>query len=114
MGKHDLVMFESPRDGHEMDAGPLPVLLTQWPEEAHHSTNMYINPCQTPWVVSILTLSIEMSPILKDGIYFIINKKSGTALDLSVQDQRSIIGYCRNGGANQKVRSTATPLHYDR
>ena len=56
-----------------------------------------------------------MSPILKDGTYFIINKKSNTAFDLSVQDQRSIIGYCRNGGANQKVRSTtATPLHYDR
>jgi len=50
-----------------------------------------------------------MSPILKDGTYFIINKKSNTAFDLSVQDQRAIIGYCRNGGANQKVRSTATP-----
>ena len=36
--------------------------------------------------------------------YFIINKKSGTALDLSGDDQRSIIGFASHRSDNQKVR----------
>ncbi|KAF9646501.1 carbohydrate-binding module family 13 protein [Thelephora ganbajun] len=36
--------------------------------------------------------------------YFIINKKSGTAFDLSGQDQRSIIGFNLHRGENQKWR----------
>ena len=37
--------------------------------------------------------------------YFIINKKSGTAFDLSGEDQRSVIGFTLHRGENQKVRS---------
>jgi len=39
--------------------------------------------------------------------YFITNKKSGTALDLSSADHVSIAGYAFHGGDNQKVRPTA-------
>ena len=35
--------------------------------------------------------------------YFIINKKSNTAFDLSGKDQKSIIGFGFHGGDNQKV-----------
>lgn len=39
--------------------------------------------------------------------YFIINKKSdNSALDLSVVDQKSIVGFGFHGGDNQKVRFT--------
>ena len=41
--------------------------------------------------------------------YFIINTKSGTALDLSGDDQRSIIGFNAKRSDNQKVRYPATP-----
>lgn len=41
--------------------------------------------------------------------YVIINKKSGTAFDLSGQDQKSIIGFTVHRGDNQKVRCAATP-----
>lgn len=37
---------------------------------------------------------------------YIINKKSGTVLDLSSSDQTSVIGWDRHGGDNQKVSST--------
>jgi hypothetical protein len=36
--------------------------------------------------------------------YFITNKQSGTALDLSGDDQRSIIGFDLHRGDNQKAR----------
>jgi len=56
-----------------------------------------------------------MAPILKEGTYFIINKKAtNSAFDLSVQDMKSIIGYNRNRGSNQMVRPTPTLLHHDR
>ena len=35
--------------------------------------------------------------------YYIINKKSGTALELSDADQESIVGCGSNEGDNQKV-----------
>jgi len=41
--------------------------------------------------------------------YAIINKKSGTAFDLSDTDHTSIVGYDFHGGDNQKVRLTTTP-----
>ena len=50
-----------------------------------------------------------MSPTLKSGTYVIVNKKSGTAFDLSGQDKRSIIGFTKHGRENQKVRTKATP-----
>ena len=49
-----------------------------------------------------------MSPTLKSGTYVIVNKKSGTAFDLSGQDKRSIIGFTKHGRENQKVRTKAT------
>ena len=40
--------------------------------------------------------------------YVIINKKSGTVIDLSGEDNQSIIGYNYHGGDNQKVWPSVT------
>ena len=48
------------------------------------------------------TLSIIMPT--SGNTYFITNKQSGTALDLSGDDQRSIIGFDLHRGDNQKAR----------
>jgi hypothetical protein len=40
---------------------------------------------------------------IEDGIYTITNVKSGTALDLSGGDNKSIIGFTVHGQGNQQV-----------
>ena len=44
-----------------------------------------------------------------DTIYVLINKQSGTALDLVLADLKTVGGYPRNGLDNQRVRSAVTP-----
>jgi hypothetical protein len=41
---------------------------------------------------------------LSSGQYFLTNKKAGTVCDLSGQDNRSVIGFPKQGSQNQKVR----------
>ena len=45
-----------------------------------------------------------MATIRSGGNYTIVNAKSGTALDLSGGDNRSIIGYNPHGQGNQQVK----------
>jgi len=42
-------------------------------------------------------------PIEAGKRYVLINKKSGTALDLDTRDNRSVQGWSRHGKANQQV-----------
>ena len=43
------------------------------------------------------------------GKYFIINKEAETVVDLSLKDDKSVIGYTYNGGNNQKVWFSVMP-----
>jgi hypothetical protein len=43
-------------------------------------------------------------PIEAGKNYVLINKTSGTALDLDTRDNRSVQGWVRHGRANQQVR----------
>ena len=44
-----------------------------------------------------------------DTVYVLVNKQSGTALDLVLADLKTVAGYPRNGLDNQRVRSIVTP-----
>ena len=44
-----------------------------------------------------------MSGLHAGAEYKIVNAKAGNVMDLSGQDNRSVIGYDWNGGKNQKV-----------
>lgn len=59
----------------------------------------------SPTISYPITTSQNMSPdIQSNSIYFIINRKGGTVINLSGEDNlnKSIIGYPRNGGKNQQ------------
>ena len=43
-----------------------------------------------------------------DTVYFLINKQTGTALDLSLTDLTTAVGNPRNVQGHQKVRSMVT------
>ena len=43
-----------------------------------------------------------------DTVYFLINKQTGTALDLDITDLTTVAGYPRNGQDIQKVQLTVT------
>ena len=48
--------------------------------------------------------------MLQPGLsYVIINKQSGTALDLSRTGHVTVVGYDLHGGSNQKVRPVTRP-----
>jgi len=44
-----------------------------------------------------------MPQIQSGSTYVLINGKSGTALDLSGSDNKSIVGWTKHGGTNQQV-----------
>ena len=65
---------------------------------------LYINLRSSPYL-PYPHIQYTMAPT-SGRAYVIINKKSGTALDLSGVDQTSIIGFTAKRSDNQKVRST--------
>ena len=56
----------------------------------------------------ISTLSITMATQV-GSIYFVINKATGTAMTLNLEDRKTVTGNPRNGQDNQRVRFTVTP-----
>lgn len=65
------------------------------------------------WSPSPSPSSNMANQIINGQVYFIVNKKSGTAFDLSGEDERSIIGFRLHRGDNQKVRrSTAIQANH--
>lgn len=53
---------------------------------------------------ALAQLHSQTTMVSSGQTYFIINKKAGTACDLSGQDQKSVIGSTAKGSDNQKVR----------
>lgn len=48
-------------------------------------------------------MSEHTSGVLERGVYEIMNKRSGTVLDLRKKDDCTINGWARHGGPNQRV-----------
>jgi len=44
-------------------------------------------------------------PLVNGEFYVFINKQSGTALDLDTRDNKTVQGWARHGGPNQRVRT---------
>ena len=51
---------------------------------------------------------MDFVKLLSGQTFYIVNKKSGTVLDLSGSDKTSIIGWSLNKGDNQKVSFIVT------
>jgi len=49
-----------------------------------------------------------MTSIQSGNRYFIVNKKSGTVVDLDIRDNKSVISWARHGGVNQQVKILLT------
>jgi hypothetical protein len=66
----------------------------------------YIKPRQV-LVLPISTLSITMPTA--GSIYIVINEATGTAINLNLEDGKTVTGCFRNGQENQRVRFTVSP-----
>ncbi len=58
-----------------------------------------------PTTTTALADSPKKKSTLNPGVYTLINAQSGTVIDLSVMDHKTVVGFPRHNGDNQQVGS---------